>query len=310
MKISKFVFLWVVCLMCVLPCRADDSIPAAGTAPDGKYIFVPDSLTDDVIRLLDGHSKVVDDINRLDPDELTVFKGDTVPMVLRSINIGRYDRGLSNFLFIPKGVWGIGLTASYGEIGTKDLGIFDMLSDIDISAHAFSIKPYIQYFFRNNVAVGLKLGYYSAKGNVDSFNASLIDDMGFNLSDVMYRSESYSAALTLSQYIGLARRGRFGVFNEVELAFQSGNTEFRRPYAGEPRTTYTTFMETQLNFSPGVQIFIMKNVAFHLSFGVFGFYFKNEKQTENNESTGSRFSSGANFRFNIFNINFGIAVNL
>jgi len=308
MKIWEF-FLFLLPSVFVLQAFGGDSIPERKAVPDGKYIFVPDSLQDDVIRLLDGHSKVVDDLDRLDPDEMTVHRGDTVHMVLRSINLGRYDRGLSNFLYIPKGVWAIGLTASYGEIGTRDLDIMGLMSDIDINAHMFSIKPYIQYFIRNNLAVGLKLGYYNARGNVDSFNAD-IEDMGFNLSDIMYRSESYSAAFTLSQYIGLSRRGRFGVYNEVELSFQSGNSEFRRPYNGEPAVTHTTTSEAQLNFSPGIQIFIMKNVAFHVSFGVFGFYFKNEKQRENDEPAGNRFSSGANFRFNIFNINFGIAVNL
>lgn len=287
-----------------------DSTVRTAAHPDGKYIYVPDSLQDDVIRLLEGHSKVVDDLNRLDTSEMTVHKGDTVPMVLKSINLGRYDRGLSNFLYIPKGVWAIGLTVSYGEIGMKDLDIFGLLSDVDINANAFSIKPYIQYFVRNNLAVGMKFGYYNAKGNIDSFNVDIMDDMNFNLHDIMYRSESYSAALTASQYIGLSRRGRFGVFNEIELAFKTGNSEFRRPYNGELNTTYTTTTDVQLNFSPGVQVFIMKNVAFHISFGVFGFYLKNEKQRENDEPAGNRFSSGANFRFNIFNINFGIAVNL
>ena len=318
-------FLYIICVLCIallsVPVSAATDVATSGKSvtdsvvgkagqPDGKYIYVPDSMQNDVIRLLEGHSKVVDDMNRLDLGEMTIHKGDTVPMVLRSINLGRYDRGLSNFLYIPRGVWAIGLTASYGEIGTKDLEMLGLLSDVDISAHSFSIKPYLQYFIRNNMAVGLKFGYYSARGNVDSFNVDIMEDMSFSLKDIMYRSESYSAALTFAQYIGLSRRGRFGVFNEIELAFKSGNSEFRRPYGGEPRTTYTTSMETQLNFSPGIQVFIMKNVAFHVSFGVFGFYFKNEKQTENGESTGDRFSSGANFRFNIFNINFGIAVNL
>lgn len=308
MKLRKLL-LYLLPVVACLTASAGDYIPERNVVPDGKYIFVPDSLQDDVIRLLDGHSKVVDDLNRLDPDEMTVHRGDTVPMVLRSINLGRYDRGLSNFLYIPKGVWAIGLTASYGEIGTRDLEVMGLLTDIDIRAHMFSIKPYLQYFIRNNMAVGLKFGYYNARGNVDSFSAEF-EGIGFDLSDVMYRSESYSAAFTFSQYIGLSRRGRFGVFNELELSFQSGNSEFRRPLNGEPAVTHTTSMETQLNFSPGIQVFIMKNVAFHVSFGVFGFYFKNEKQRENDEPAGNRFSSGANFRFNIFNINFGIAVNL
>lgn len=309
MKFWKIFFCLFVAII-PLDAYAGDSIPSPVRVPDGKYIYVPDSLQDDVIRLLDGHSKVVDDLDRLDPDELTVYKGDTVPMVLKSINLGRYDRGLSNFLYIPKSVWAIGMTASYGELGTEDLDVFGLLSDVNIGAHAFSIKPYIQYFIKNNLALGLKFGYYNAKGQIDSFNVDIMDDISFDLHDILYRSESYSAALTFAQYLGLTRRGRFGVFNEVELSFQTGNSEFRRPYNGELTTTYTTSMEAQLNFSPGIQVFIMKNVAFHVSFGVFGFYFRNEKQKENDEPAGNSFSSGANFRFNIFNINFGIAVNL
>lgn len=69
-------------------------------------------------------------------------------------------------------------------------------------------------------------------------------------------------------------------------------------------------MQARLSFSPGVCVFIMKNVSFNVSFGVFGFYLRNEKQTVNGEPLGNRFTSGANFKFNIFNINFGIGVHI
>ena len=282
----------------------------ADTAATGAYIYIPDSLKNDVMRLLMGHSKVVDDEENLDMEEMVISKRDTVPMVLKSRNLGRFDRGLVNLLYIPKGQWTFGITASYGEIATKDLEIFSLLSDVDISARAFSVKPYMAFFIKNNMSIGLRLGYYNAKGNLDSFKVDIDDDMNFSLHDIMYRAESYTAAATFTQYIGLSRHGRFGVYNEVELGFTSGNSEFRRPYNGEPRTTYTTTMQASLNFSPGVQVFIMKNVSFHVSFGVFGFYLKNEKQRENDESTGNRFTSGANFRFNIFNINFGLGIHI
>lgn len=190
------------------------------------------------------------------------------------------------------------------------MDMLGLLTDIDINVHAFSIKPYLAYFIKNNLSVGLRFGYTSAKGNVGSFNVDIDDDMNFNLHDVMYRNESYTAALTLNQYIGIGRRGRFGVYHEVELAFSSGNSDFSRPYAGEPRNTHTTYMDAAINFSPGVCVFIMKNVSFNLSFGVFGFHLRNEKQSENGEPTGNRMTSGANFRFNIFNINFGIGVHI
>lgn len=285
-----------------------DSIPSNDTK--GKYIYIPDSLENDVLRLLMGHSRVVDDEMNPDLSSKTLWKGDTVPMILKSRNLGRFDRGLFNHLFIPKGQWAFGLTASYGEFTTDDLGIMDLLSDIDIRAHAFSIKPSVSYFIRNNVSLGLRLGYTSMKGNIDSFNVDIMEDMSFNLHDIMYRNESYTAAVTLQQYVGLARKGRFGIFNEAELAFSSGNSDFQRPFSGDLRTTHTTYMEAALNFSPGVCVFIMDNVSFNVSFGVFGFYLKNEKQTENGESLGNRVTSGANFRFNIFNINFGIGIHI
>lgn len=280
------------------------------TSNSGVYIYIPDSLQNDILKLLEGHSKVVDDQNKLDTKETTIFRGDTIPMVLKSLNLGRHDRGLYNFLYIPKGMLAIGMTASYGEFNTTDLELLGLVSDVSVGGHMFSIKPYLQYFIRNNLAVGVKFGYYNAKGNIDSFDLNIDDDMNFSLHDIMYRSNSFSGAITLTQYIGLTRRGRFGVFNEIELGMTHGRSTFRRPFGGVLRSTDTETIEGQLNFSPGLQVFIMKQVAFHVSFGVFGFNFKNERQTEDGVYIGKRFSSGANFRFNIFNINFGLAVTI
>lgn len=301
--------LTLIMLICIIP-EVRSEVAKSDSVTKGKYIYVPDSLQNDVFKLLMGNSKVVDDASKFDSSEKVIWKGDTIPMKLRSRNLGRYDRGLFNYLFLPKGRWGFGLTASYGEISTDNLEIFDLLNDIDLGGHIFSIKPFIEYTISNNISVGLRFGYTSGKGNVDSFKVDVDEDMNFNLHDIMYRNESYTAAVLFRQYIGIARRGRFGVFNEVELAFSSGNSDFQRPYAGELRTTHTTYMKAGLNFSPGVSVFMMKNVAFNLSFGVFGFYLKNERQMENGIEIGNRTTSGANFRFNLFNINFGIAVHV
>ena len=55
---------------------------------------------------------------------------------------------------------------------------------------------------------------------------------------------------------------------------------------------------------------VMKGVSFNVSLGVFGFYLHNEHQTVDGERAGSRFTSGANFRLNLFNINFGLGITL
>ena len=310
----------------------DPAAPASSSLPvipGGDYVWVPDSLKGGVGLLLQGlyPQTVAPDtvyIERvvpvdmagnieeeiLDPNEKVTFRGDTVPMVLRSRNLGRYDRGLFNYLYIPKGIWSIGVTASYGEFSTEDLEVLDLMSDIDFSGHIFAIRPYFAYFIGNNRSVGMRLGYTSGKANIGSFKVDIDEDMNFNLHDISYRSETYTAAITYSHYFGITRRGRFGIFNDVELAFSSGNSDFRRPYAGELKNTHTNTMEVALNFSPGVSVYIMDPVTFNLSFGVFGVSLRNEKQQVDGIDMGNRFTSRANFRFNIFNISFGVAVNL
>lgn len=276
----------------------------------GRLMWVPDSLADEVKVLVKGHSRVVDDPLRLDINEKTIFRGDTIPMVLRDRNLGRYDRGLFNFLFIPKGSWHFGLTVSYGEISTENMSVLDLVSDVNLSAHTFSIKPYLSYFIRNNLSLGVRFNYTNSNAGIGSFKVDIDEDMNFNIHDVYYKAESYSAAVMLQQYVGLTRRGRFGVFNEVELAFASGNGDFNRPFNGELKKTHTTNMEARLTFSPGICVFVMENVSFNLSFGVFGFYLRNERQTVDGVKLGNRFTSGANFKINLFNLAFGIGIHI
>lgn len=278
--------------------------------PSYVYMMIPDSLASDVRRLLKGHTKVVRDENFLDVNERVIYKGDTLPMVLKDLKLGRYDRGLFNFLFIPKGMWMLGLTASYGKFSTSDLELFDVISDVDISAHAISIRPYFSYAFKNNITAGLRLEYSNTKGGIQNFGVDIDEDMNFHIADVGYSNESYSAALLLTQYIGLSRRGRFGVFNEAQLKFTSGTSDFNRPFDGEMKTTHSSNFQTQLVYSPGLCVYVMPQLSFNVSLGVFGFYINHTKQWENGERSGSRTTSGANFRFNIFNISFGLAVHL
>ncbi|MDE5773006.1 MAG: hypothetical protein K2H86_00935 [Muribaculaceae bacterium] len=288
----------------------DSKAPLDSLHRDGRYVWMPDSLLNDYKKLIKGHSRVVDDPMRLDIHEMTVFRGDTIPMVLKTRNLGRYDRGLFNMLFIPRGTWHFGLTVSYGQFDVSNMGVLNMVSDIDVGAHTFNVKPYLSYFIRNNLSVGLRLGYTTGRLALGSMKVDIDEDMNFNLHDILYKSESYAAALTLQQYYGLTRRGRFGVYNEVELAFSSGSSDFERPFDGVIKRTHTTNMEAKLTFSPGVCVFIMENVSFNLSFGVFGFYLRNERQKVDDVDLGNRFTSGANFKINLFNLAFGIGIHI
>ena len=243
-------------------------------------------------------------------DLVIVNHTDTVSMILRQRNLGRYDRGLHNYLFIPKGGWDVGLTASYGSLSTDDIEVLQVLSDLDFSGKIYAIRPSVSYFFNHNQSIGLKVTYQRAIADLGSLGLHMGDDISFDLANVSYHSQSYTASLFYRNYVGLSRAKRFAVFNEIDLSFASGNSTFSREYDGEPYLTRTTTTGVSLNFSPGVCVFIMENVSFNVSFGVFGIHLQKERQETNGENEGSRLTSGANFRFNIFNINFGLGVHI
>lgn len=244
----------------------------------------------------------------VDSVDHVLVNDDTVATVIPMRNLGRFDRGLYNYLFCPKGKWGFGLTASYGELETEDLQILSLLKGVDISGKMYSLKPYLQYFVANNQAVGLRFDYSRGMADLNNLALDFSEDMSFALHDISYYQQGLSVSMFYRNYVGLDSSGIFGVFNEVDLGFGSGSSRFKRPFNGEIKDTRTISTKGSLNFSPGVCIFIQDFVSFNLSFGVFGLKWQKETQTTDGVPDGSRITSGANFRFNIFNINFGLMV--
>lgn len=242
--------------------------------------------------------------------ERVIVNGDTVPLILPERNFGRYDRGLFNYLFLPKGQWMAGLTASYANFDADNVDVLGMLKEFDFKGEMYSVRPYISYVFANNSSVGLKFNYSRADATLGNMSMDMGDDLSFSLKDVHYDSQSYGVSVFYRHYIGLNRSKRFGVFNEVDLGFNSGASHFRRIIGGVPKETSTTTTSANLNFSPGVTVFVMEYVSFNVSFGVFGLHMTREKQLTDGVDEGSRFTSGANFKFNIFNINFGLGVHI
>lgn len=243
-------------------------------------------------------------------NEKVIVKGDTVDMIIPDRNFGRFDRGLFNYLFIPKGQWMFGVTASYGEFDADDVEILRALKDFDFKGKQYAIRPTIGYFFRSNQCVGLKFDYTRGEADLGSLSLDLGDDLNFSIKDVSYYSSKYSIGVFYRNYVGLGRAKRFAVFNEVALNFGSGSSRFKRYYDGELRDTRTDLTQASLTFSPGLCVFVMDYLSFNVSFGVFGLHMTNEKQRTNGVDEGSRFSSGANFKFNLFNINFGLGVHI
>lgn len=238
--------------------------------------------------------------------------------MIRTKAIGRYDRGIINYRFIPKGKWIGGATASYVDFDSEDSRLlFSLLKDFDCHARTVSVKPFIGYALRNNIVIGAKLGYNHTIAQLDNLALNM-DDLDFSLKDIRYTEDTYSIGLFHRSYVGLDAGRRFGLFNETTLSFNTGSTRFSRGKEnGETdateaenafKSTETTLYELHIGINPGITVFIMQNVSAEMSFGVIGFKYNSETQKNNLGETGKRRNSGANFKINLFNINIGITL--
>lgn len=229
--------------------------------------------------------------------------------IIRTKAIGRFDRGIVNYRFIPKNKWLGGLTFSYVNMDTDDSRLlFSILKDIDCSFRTLSVKPFIGYAIKDNIVIGAKMGYNHTVAGLGNISLNIDEDLSYELKDMRYDEDSYTIGVFHRSYVGLDRDKRFGFFNETTLSYNSGSTTFSRGEGDTMKKTETTINELHVGLNPGVVVFIMENVCAEVSLGVVGFKYRSEKQKNNEGEVGTRRSSGANFKINLFNINIGITL--
>lgn len=229
--------------------------------------------------------------------------------IIRTKAIGRFDRGIINYRFIPKSKWLGGLTFSYVNMDTDDSRLlFSILKDIDCTFRTLSVKPFIGYAIKDNIVIGAKMGYNHTVAGLGNISLNIDEDLNYELKDMSYNEDSYTIGLFHRSYVGLDRDKRFGFFNETTLSYNSGSTTFSRGEGDTMKKTDTTINELHIGLNPGVVVFIMENVCAEVSLGVVGFKYRSEKQKNNEGEVGTRRSSGANFKINLFNINIGITL--
>lgn len=246
----------------------------------------------------------------------SAWKADTLPVkrgidLLRIKQVGRFDRGIVNYRFMPKGQTMVGLDASFWTFDSRESKLlFAYLDNFTFNARTVSINPFIGYFFKDNQAVGMKWGYKQTSGRLDNASIKIDDDVNFSLKDLGLKEEIYSCTFFHRSYIGLDAGKRFGLFNETSLNVGYGKSVFTRGADETLKETTTNILEARLGISPGLAVFIMENVSVECSIGVMGLKYRQEKQTNNLGENGKHLNGGANFKINLFDLNLGLIISL
>lgn len=232
------------------------------------------------------------------------------------IQVNRIDRDIDKNIFAYKGEWICGVSASYGTLSSDDSDIALVIENLNLGGSIVSVKPYFGYFYRNNLSIGARFGYTHMVGHFDNANINLgnfINGIEFSTAGIglNYVSNAYSFSVFHRAYVPLDKRGRFGVFGELELEGSYSRSNFGFLYNDEWNNAKTDTYKVRFNFNPGVAAYIFPNVCATVSFGLGGLQYNHIKQfDENMKEKGTRNFSKLRYRLNIAEINIGVTVHL
>lgn len=233
------------------------------------------------------------------------------------IQVNRIDREIDKNIFAYKNEWMCGVTASYGTLSTDNSDIALIVENLKLGGSIITVKPYVGYLYRNNLAIGARFGYTHMVGHFDNANINLgnfINGIEFSTEGIglEYLSNAYSFSIFHRAYVPLDKRGRFGVFGELELVGQYGRSKFGFMYNNEWNTSVSDTYKVAFNFNPGIAAYIFPNVCATVSFGLGGLRYNHIKQFDANMNPtgGTRNYSKLAFRLNITEINIGVTVHL
>lgn len=221
----------------------------------------------------------------------------------------RQQRGLVDMknVFVPKGQWVFGGTASYSTHDNNNYKLL-ILEDVNSIGYTVKVSPLVAYAVSDNMAIGGRFNYARTFMRINSGSLSFGDEQtGTHLSTDFYYAlkHSYSVGAIWRQYIPLGKNRRFAIFNEIQLS--AGGSQSKFAMDSPVRGTFSKSIDVALGINPGIIAFASNVMAVEVNVGVLGLQYSSTKQVHNQVSTGKTNTSYMNFSVNLLSIGLGVS---
>ncbi len=217
----------------------------------------------------------------------------------------KFKRNLEQVCFVPQGQYIAGVSVSYSQ-SNQDNYQFLIIEGIDGDVYSFKVSPTFMYAFKDNLAVGGKLGYSRSRTNLDKANVVIDSETDYTADNFYAISQNYSMTGVFRNYFSFGRSKRFGMFGELQLELGFGQTKLRNGSGEDFTGSFQDNFSLNVGVAPGLIMFLNNYSALEVNVGVLGFSYKHTKQTTDRVYVSNFSSTGANFKINIFSISFGV----
>lgn len=217
----------------------------------------------------------------------------------------KFTRNLESVTFIPKGQWITGVSVSYSQ-SNMDNYQFLIAEELEGDVYSFKVAPSLMYAFKDNMAIGGKLGYSRSRSNLDNARVVIDSETDYTVDNMYLISQEYSAMGVYRYYFSFGRSKRFGMFGEAQCELGFGQSKIREGSGKDLTGSFQDNFALNIGLAPGLIMFLNNYSAIEVNVGVLGFSYKHTKQTTDQVYEASLNSTGANLKINIFSISFGV----
>lgn len=217
----------------------------------------------------------------------------------------RFERKLEQITFVPKGQWITGVSVGYSQSNENNYK-FLIIEDISSDSYTFRVSPMLMYAFMDNLAAGGRFAYSRQMTKLDKASVKLDPETDMNLDHLYSISQTFYSTAALRQYISLGTSTRFGLVNELQLQFGSGQSKITNGVGNDFTGTYSRNFSLDVGLAPGMVVFLNNYSALECNVGVLGFSYNRKKATTDRIYVGEYDSKYANFKVNLFSILFGV----
>lgn len=217
-----------------------------------------------------------------------------------------FKRGLEQISFVPKGQWIGGVSVSYSQSDFENYQ-FLIVENLNGDTYTFKVSPMVMFCFKDNLAAGGRLSYSRSRTRLDGASLVLGADTSYDVDNLYSISHNYHGTAMFRNYISLGKSMRFGFFNEVDLSLGGGQSKLVNGTGDELTGTYERNFNLNIGLTPGIIMFLSNFSAIEVSIGVLGFNYTHTHSISDQIYQAERNRKSANFRINLFSVQFGVA---
>lgn len=190
----------------------------------------------------------------------------------------KFERGLEQIAFIPRGQWITGINVSYAQ-SDFDNYKFLIIENLGGDTYTFKLSPMLLYAFDDNLAAGGRFAYSRSRTRLNDSDIVLDSETSYAPGQLYMISHSYSGTASFRNYVSLGRSMRFAFFNEVQLNIGGGQSKVVNGENDDITGTYARNFSAGIGLTPGMIMFLNNYSAIEVSIGVLGFNYNHTKAT-------------------------------